>query len=300
MRLSIRSVLVAAALAAALRAQGSGGCACGSDPPGPPKDRGPRPYANTPEDLRPYGKFTVPYDKFYEKQVEYNGGARDVVTLKAKDVEEVRIGFLGPLENHPDEALGRMMLNGATLAIEEANARGGYGGTPFKLMVHNDAALWGAASNEIVKMAYDDKVWGMLGSISADTTHIGLRASLKTEVPIVNSASTDPTIPETIIPWYLATLQDDRVQGYTLARRIYTDLGLTKVALLRVNDRYGRFGVIKFRDAARRLGLHRQFGRQSHRDLGRPGAGRRHSQTDAGAGHEAARVRQFPDHRRRP
>src|ERR1019366_44777 len=103
MRLSIRSVLVAAALAAALRAQGSGGCGCGRDASGPPKDRGPRPYATPPEDLRPYGKFTVPYDKFYEKQVEYNGGARDVVSLKAKDVEEVRIGFLGPLENHPDE-----------------------------------------------------------------------------------------------------------------------------------------------------------------------------------------------------
>ena len=33
------------------------------------------------------------------------------------------------------------------------------------------------------------------------------------------------------------------MQGYTLARRIYTDLGLKRIALLRVNDRYGRFGV---------------------------------------------------------
>ena len=254
MPLTIRRLLIAAAFVAALRAQTPGTCACGADPPGPPKNRENRPYANTPEDLRPYGKYTVPYDQFYEKQVEYNGAARDAVTPKAKDVDEVRIGFLGPIENHPDQALGTLMLNGAQLAIEEANARGGYGGTPFKLMVHNDAAFWGAASNEIVKMAYDDKVWAMLGSISADTTHIGLRVSLKTEVPIVNSASTDPTIPETIIPWYLGTLQDDRVQGYTLARRIYTDLGLTRVALLRVNDRYGRFGVLKFRDAARRLG----------------------------------------------
>src|ERR1035438_8359169 len=91
MRRCIRSVLVVAALAAALRAQGSSGCACGSNPPGPPKDRELRPYANTPEDLRPYGKFTVPYDEFYVKQMEYNGGARDVVTLRPKDVEEVRI-----------------------------------------------------------------------------------------------------------------------------------------------------------------------------------------------------------------
>jgi len=44
------------------------------------------------------------------------------------------------------------------------------------------------------------------------------------------------------------------VQSYTLARRIYTELGLKRVAILRINSRYRRFGVIKFRDASRRLG----------------------------------------------
>jgi len=53
---------------------------------------------------------------------------------------------------------------------------------------------------------------------------------------------------------YFTDLQDDRVQCLTLARRIFTELGLKRVALLRVNSRYGRFGVIKLRDAARRLG----------------------------------------------
>jgi ABC-type branched-subunit amino acid transport system substrate-binding protein len=207
-----------------------------------------------PEDLRPYNKLQEAYFENYTKLVEYNGAAREVPTLRAPNVDEVRIGFLGPLENHRDERLGRMMLNGASLAIEEANAAGGYSGKPFKLMVHNDQAAWGASSNEAVKMAYDDKVWAMLGSISGDSTHIALRVSLKAEVPIVNSAATDPTIPETTIPWYLTTIQDDRVQGYTLARRVYTDLGLRRVALLRVDERYGKFGVAKFKDAARRLG----------------------------------------------
>ena len=254
MSFAILRVLMAAAVAVALHGQVPGVCSCGADPPGPPKDREVRPYANTPEDMRPYGKFAAPYYEFYEKQEEYNGAARDVPTVKPQDVDEVRIGFLGPIENHPDAPLGRMMLDGALLAVEEANARGGYGGKPFRLMVHNDQALWGASSNEIVKMDYDEKVWAMLGSLGADSTHIALRAILKMEVPIVNSAATDPTIPETIIPWYLTTIQDDRVQSYTLARRIYTDLGLTNVALLRVNDRYGRFGVLKFRQAAQRLG----------------------------------------------
>ena len=96
----------------------------------------------------------------------------------------------------------------------------------FKLMLHNDSAIWGASSNEVVKMVYDDQDWAIFGSISGDTTHIALRAALRAEIPIVNSASTDPTIVETIIPWYFSVLQDDRTQGYTLARHIYTDLGL--------------------------------------------------------------------------
>src|SRR5208283_314217 len=38
------------------------------------------------------------------------------------------------------------------------------------------------------------------------------------------------------------------------ARHIYTELGLKRIAILRINDRYGRFGVAKFKDASRRLG----------------------------------------------
>jgi ABC-type branched-subunit amino acid transport system substrate-binding protein len=252
--MNLRWIGPALAIVCAARAQQPGTCSCGANPPGRPAQRVMTPYAQEPEDLRPFSKFTKPYYEHYTKTIEYNGGAREVPDPDLKTLDAIRIGFLGPLSNHPDEKLGRMMLHGAEMAVDEANARGGYCGKPFKLMLHNDSALWGASSNEIVKMTYDEQVWGMLGSISGDTTHIGLRVSLKSELPIVNSASTDPTIPETIIPWYFTTIQDDRVQSYTLARRIYTDLGMKRVAILRVNDRYGRFGVLKFRDASRRLG----------------------------------------------
>ena len=229
-------------------------CSCGASPPGRPAPRTSHPYAGAPDDLRPFSKFTKPYYEHYNDLVEYNGAARQVPDVDVSSLPEIRIGFIGPLSNHPDEALGRMMLNGAQMAVDEANARGGYCGKPFRLLLHNDSATWGASSNEVVKMVYDEKVWAMFGSISGDTTHIALRVALKAEVPLINSASTDPTIPETIIPWYFTDIQDDRVQGYTLARHIYTELGLKRIALLRVNDRYGRFGVLKFKDASRRLG----------------------------------------------
>jgi len=231
-----------------------GQCSCGANPPGPPANREQHPYALEPEDMRPFERFVKPYHEWYTSLVEYNGAAREARTVPASEVQDVRIGFLGPIAEHKDIKLGTAMLHGAQMAAEERNAAGGYGGKPFRLMVHNDAATWGASSNEIVRMTYDDKVWAMLGSISGDSTHIGLRVSLRSELPIVNSAATDPTIPETIIPWYFTTIQDDRVQCQTLARRIYTELGLKRMAILRINDRYGRFGVAKFRDASRRLG----------------------------------------------
>lgn len=247
----------------------SGACECGKHPPAPPKDRIVVPYAGEPGDLSPYEKFAKPYDLNYIHPNIYVGSGRDIPDPKG--LTEVRIGFLGPIEHSPEQEFGQRMLHGAQLAVEEANARGGYGGIPFKLMLHNDydnwqaktvygddrstdSSIWGAASDETVKMVYDDRDWAIFGSISSESTHIALRVALKAEIPIVNSASTDPTIPETYIPWYFTDLQDDRVQGLTLARHIYTELGLKRVALLRVNSRYGRFGVLKFRDASRRLG----------------------------------------------
>ena len=263
--------IIGAVLVFTAWAQTSPPCSCGSNPPGRPAPRSLKPYTGAPEDLQPFSKFTTPYFEYYQDLVEYNGAARDIPDPNIKDLDEIRIGFLAPLYDHPDQVLGNRMLNGARMAIDEANAAGGYCGKLFRLMLHNDynnwqnssaaaagvsrdSAIWGAASNDAVRMIYDDKVWAMFGSISSESTHIALRLTLKAETPLVISASTDPTIPETIIPWSFIVIQDDRVQGYTLARHIYDELGLKRVALLRVNDRYGRFGVVKFRDASRRLG----------------------------------------------
>jgi branched-chain amino acid transport system substrate-binding protein len=214
--LLVAAFMWAAVATSSAAAQSTGVCECGAHPPGPPKDRGVAPYAGEPDDLTPYAKFASPYDLNYTRPNIYSGAARDVP--EPKNVTEVRIGFFGPIEHNPEQVFGLRMLHGAQLAVEEANARGGYGGKPFKLMLHNDydnwqaktvygeerptdPTIWGSASNEVVKMVYDDQDWAILGSISSESTHIALRMALRTEIPIVNSASTDPTIPETYIPW---------------------------------------------------------------------------------------------------
>jgi branched-chain amino acid transport system substrate-binding protein len=266
---AIAVCIVAAGIQLPLVAQSAGVCECGKHPPGPPRDRTVSPYADQPQDLRPYSRFEKPYYEYYLEPNIYTGAGRDIPD--PKNITEVRIGFIGPIDPGPEQVDGLRMLHGAQLAVEEANARGGYGGKPFKLMLHNDynnwqakavygtdrptdPAIWGSAADEAVKMIYDDKDWAIFGSISSETTHIMLRVVLKGEITIVNCASTDPTIPETSVPWYFTDLQDDRVQAFTLARHIYTEIGLKRIALLRVNNRYGRMGVPVFRNASTRLG----------------------------------------------
>jgi len=208
-------------------------------------------YGKTPEELFPYGKFREAYKYHFVEPMEFYGPGRD---KKAPEgLTEVRIGFLGPLEENEMMVQGRNMLNGATLAIEEANRQGGYKGLPYRLLAHNDTGLWGAAANEVIKMD-EEKVWAWLGSIDDIVSHVALRATLKVEIMMVNTGDPDPTFTETNIPWAIRVISDDRQSGYALATRIFANDGQQRVAVIRSNSRYGRVGVMEYSGVATRLG----------------------------------------------
>jgi ABC-type branched-subunit amino acid transport system substrate-binding protein len=208
-------------------------------------------YANTPLELRPYGKFQAPYRYFFNTPQPYRGPGREVPPPTG--LREVKIGFLGPITGSRDSSLGQRMLRGATLAVEEANARGGYHGIPFRLVIRNDLGLWGASTNEMVALDRE-RVWGVLGSIDGANTHIMLRVALKIGMPIVTSGDTDPTLTETLIPWLIRVSGDDRQEQYALVLYAFHVKGYRRIAMLRVNNRYGRVGTGEFRDALARLG----------------------------------------------
>jgi len=137
--------------------------------------------------------------------------------------------------------------------MEEANAKGGYRGLPFKLMIHNDVGLWGAAANEVVKMD-EEGVWAWIGSIDGNVSHVSLRMDLKLEIPIVNTGDSDPTYTECGIPWLIRVISDDRQSNYALINQIYNKDKHSRVAVLRTSNRYGRVGIANFTDAAVRIG----------------------------------------------
>jgi branched-chain amino acid transport system substrate-binding protein len=218
-------------------------------------------YAGTAEDREPFAG-TKPYKENFLLQMEYAGAGRD--KPEPEHLDTVRVGFIGPIQatvsiatggKSHEEALGIPMLNGSKLAVEEWNARGGYlkRKIPFELVISNDNGLWGSSGNEIIKQAYRESVWGMLGTIDGANSHIAIRVALKAEVLMINSGDTDPTFIETNIPWVARVIGDDRQQAYLLTDYWYRKLNLKRVAIIRASNRYGRFGVREIRDTARRL-----------------------------------------------
>ena len=209
-------------------------------------------YGNIPDELVAYDKYMKAYKYHFLEPMKFYGAGREIPP--PTNLNEVRIGFLGPLEGSILVTLGKQMLQGSTLAIEEANKKGGYKGIPFKLMVHNDVGLWGAAANEVVKMD-DEKVWAWLGSIDDIVSHVAIRATLKLEIPNINTGDPDPTFTETNIPWVIRTIPDDRQSSYALVDRIYNKDKHSRVAVIRANNRYGRVGTLHFNRSATRIGF---------------------------------------------
>ena len=253
--MQLKNMLAAAGLLAALSVGPAGGEPAGTQAErrvsGKDKQTELKTYGNTPEELRPFGRFVrEPYKQFFVEPLEYTGPGRD---KPEPEVSTVKIGVLAPVDRSHETYIGRPILWGAQLAIDQANAAGGYLGKPFELIVHNDTGLWGASANEIVSMSYEDSVWAAIGTVDGANTHIAIRVALKTELPMMNVADTDPTLVETKIPWIFRNIADDRQMAYTLAYYVYRELGYGRVAILRADNRYGRFGVGEFRAGSVRL-----------------------------------------------
>ncbi|MCK4560294.1 MAG: ABC transporter substrate-binding protein [Calditrichia bacterium] len=238
-------------------------------------------YGKTPEEYEPYNRFVKPYMRFFIDTLVYPGHGRHIP--EPENIDTVKIGFIGPIissvtgsdgETEKTQLkvnqrvirwdgylashlapIGIKMLQGAQLAVQQANLRGGYRGeVPFKLIVRNDNGEWRSSGREVIMLAYKDRVWAILGTVDGANSHIAIRVALKAEISIMNTADTDPTYVETNIPWVFRCITDDRLMCYLLSDFAFKKLGLKRIAALRAANRYGRMSIDEFRDAATRLG----------------------------------------------
>jgi len=146
---------------------------------------------------------------------------------------EIRIGLFIPTEG-PREQEGQGILRGAQQAIQEANERGGYRGKPFTLVVRSDSQPWGRATNDLVKMIYEEAVVAIMTSSDRGASHLAEQVATKAQVPVL-TFSNDPSLTQTNIPWIYRFAGDDSAQVKILAQYLFERRRLRNVFVLAVS-----------------------------------------------------------------
>ena len=135
-----------------------------------------------------------------------------IETLDSAAAEaEYRIGVFAP--DGDDHPVGRDLVRGVRLAVEQANASGGVNGKPLRMVRRWADDPWGAGSKEVIRMVFDDRVWALIGGPDGETTHVAQQVATKAHLPLIAPVSSDPSLTHTRVPWIFRLPPDDACPG---------------------------------------------------------------------------------------
>ncbi len=167
--------------------------------------------------------------------------------------ETVKIGFNVPLTGFA-AADGKSALNGAELAVEQANADGGINGKQIELVVYDDQASSTAAVPAATKMIEQDGVKvGVSGSYSA-STRAAAQVFQDAGIPYVSAYGIHPDITRAGDYVFRTTFMGE-VQGRAGAKLVGDLLGKKRVVLITLNNDFGQALAQGFKEAADRFGI---------------------------------------------
>jgi branched-chain amino acid transport system substrate-binding protein len=187
---------------------------------------------------------TVPYRVLSDAGAGFFGHGReseDPDTLSA-----VRIGLMGPQHT----MTGQHLRYGTALAIEDANSRGGYQGLPYEVVFRPDDGPWGTAAKQVVRLAYEDEVWTILGALDGHRAHLAELIAAKAWIPVVTPCASDRTIDYANVPWMFRCAPDDGQQALALVQYARQQR-FKRTIVLSEGQRESRIGWERLLDAAR-------------------------------------------------
>lgn len=184
---------------------------------------------------------TVRFQKtaFFEarsRQTEYAGPGRD--DPPPADLDAVLLGYFGPSDpSHPE---GGDLWCAAQMAIDEANAAGGYQGKPFRLVPAWSESPWGTGVAEVARMVYREKVWAIIGGIDGPSTHLAEQVVVKARLSLLSPASADKTANLANVPWMFSLLPGDHLTAPLVVATIAERIGRRSFVLISADDHDSR------------------------------------------------------------
>lgn len=160
---------------------------------------------------------------------------------------DIKIGFNVPLTGFA-AADGKSALEGAKLAIAQANAKGGVAGQKLELVVYDDQGAAKDAVPAATKLVEKDKVIAAVSGSYSGSTRAAASIFQRGKVPYVVAYAIHPDITRTGDYMFRVSAMGE-VQGRAGAKLV-NDLGKKRVALISINNDFGQSLAAGFKEAA--------------------------------------------------
>ncbi|MDP8245270.1 MAG: ABC transporter substrate-binding protein [Candidatus Hinthialibacter antarcticus] len=175
-----------------------------------------------------FGDQQTPYKRMFDDPLQFTGPDGSA------SGDQYCIGVFSP------ESGERSLLAGAQLAADEIN-QAKMLDKPLRLIQRWADGPWGAGSQQLIKMAYEDDVIAIIGGPDSASTHVAQQIALKAHLPLLAPAATDATLTEIRVPWIFrmppsddamsaALMQSGCIKNNTRMGMIYADLHDARMA----------------------------------------------------------------------
>ncbi len=167
-------------------------------------------------------------------------------------MSEVVLGWFGP--GDPDHPEFGGYWRGATLALEQENAAGGYRGAPFRLEAAWSESPWKAGILGVTRLVYVRGAWAVIGGVDGATTHLAAQLALKSYFLLLSPGSSDLTADLANVPWLFSLPpSDERLASAMAAAAVRAAPGALVVVAGTDHDSHAALVALRRELAARRV-----------------------------------------------
>jgi len=159
--------------------------------------------------------------------------------------EPIKIGFIGPLTGEVS-ALGKDILHGAQLKLDELNAAGGIKGRPVTLIAEDGRCNATDAANAAQKLVQVDQVVAIHGGECSAETLAAAPIAEAAKVVMLSPSSSNPDVTKAG-DFIFRDYPSDALKTKAMAK-YFSDKGLKKVAIIAENADF----TVGFRDSLKK------------------------------------------------
>jgi branched-chain amino acid transport system substrate-binding protein len=168
--------------------------------------------------------------------------------------EPIKLGLIYPLSG-PIAYDGQSVVNGAKLATEEINKKGGLlGGRHIELVIEDGQGLPAQSVAAAEKLINRDKVVALMGCYRSSASLAVQPIAEKNKIPMMSVVSSAPKLTEGGFKYYFRNTPKEYMLVEVAARYLITKLGIKTISFLGPNDEWGRAGLEGWKDMMKKHG----------------------------------------------